>query len=147
MALISLKICSPLPGITLKVFRCKRWQLKLVAARQHTKRVLSTVSRIRAEEDGISEENVKFEFANVLVKGLVLWIFIFFNSISIDGAIFLFQPILDFEPESFDVVYTRDCIIHIREKAELFSRFFKWLKPGGKLMVSGKSIFEHINLL
>ena len=73
--------------------------------------------------------------------------FHFFKSISIDGAIFLFQPILDFEPESFDVVYTRDCIIHIREKAELFSRFFKWLKPGGKLMVSGKSIFGHINLL
>ena len=96
MALISLKICSPLPGITLKVFRCKRWQLKLVAARQHTKPVLSTVSRIRAEEDGISEENVKFEFANVLVKGLVLWIFIFLNSISIDGAIFFISTNLRF---------------------------------------------------
>ena len=56
-------------------------------------------------------DGLTFEFANALVK--------------------------DFEPESFDVVYSRDCIIHIREKAALFERFFKWLKPGGKLMISG----------
>jgi len=55
-------------------------------------------------------DGLTFEFANALVK--------------------------DFEPESFDVVYSRDCIIHIREKAALFERFFKWLKPGGKLMIS-----------
>ena len=45
--------------------------------------------------------------------------------------------VLDFPAASFDVIYSRDCIIHIREKKELFERFFRWLKPGGRLMISG----------
>ena len=32
---------------------------------------------------------------------------------------------------------TRDCIIHIRDKDALFQRFYKWLKPGGQLLISG----------
>ena len=42
----------------------------------------------------------------------------------------------DFEEGTFDAVYSRDCIIHIREKKNLFERFFKWLKPGGQLLIS-----------
>ena len=66
---------------------------------------------MRTAEAGVTS-GVTFEHANVLVK--------------------------EFEPESFDVIYSRDCIIHIREKAALFERFFRWLKPGGKLVISGK---------
>jgi len=42
----------------------------------------------------------------------------------------------DFEPNSFDVIYSRDTILHIGDKNELFRKFLKWLKPGGKLMIS-----------
>ena len=71
------------------------------------------VARMRAAELGIGDDQVHFEHGNVLVR--------------------------DFDEGSFDVVYTRDCIIHIREKKALFERFYKWLKPGGQLLVSGKS--------
>ena len=69
------------------------------------------VARQRAAEMNITS-GVEFEFGNVLIR--------------------------DFEEGTFDVVYTRDCIIHIREKDALFERFYKWLKPGGQLLISGK---------
>lgn len=67
------------------------------------------VARQRAAEMNITS-GVTFEHGNVLIR--------------------------DFQEGEFDVVYTRDCIIHIREKKELFERFFKWLKPGGQLLIS-----------
>jgi len=42
----------------------------------------------------------------------------------------------DFEPCSFDVIYSRDTILHIVDKDALFSKFFKWLKPNGKLLIT-----------
>lgn len=42
----------------------------------------------------------------------------------------------DFPPESFDVIYSRDTILHIADKAALFRRFFRWLKPGGRVLIS-----------
>ncbi|CAL9063710.1 phosphoethanolamine N-methyltransferase-like [Musa acuminata AAA Group] len=40
-------------------------------------------------------------------------------------------------PENtFDVIYSRDTILHIQDKPTLFRSFFKWLKPGGKLLIS-----------
>jgi len=68
-----------------------------------------SVGRQRAAENEISDE-ITFEHANALIR--------------------------DFEEGEFDVIYSRDCIIHIREKADLFARFFKWLKPGGRLVIS-----------
>ena len=38
--------------------------------------------------------------------------------------------------ESFDVIYSRDTILHIQDKPALFKRFFEWLKPGGKVLIS-----------
>ena len=38
--------------------------------------------------------------------------------------------------ESYDVIYSRDTILHIKEKQDLFNKFFKWLKPGGKLLIT-----------
>ena len=41
-----------------------------------------------------------------------------------------------FPPESFDVIYSRDTILHIENKSALFAQFFQWLKPGGKVLIS-----------
>merc|ERR1719150_893465 len=45
-----------------------------------------------------------------------------------------------FPAESFDVVYSRDAIMHIADKAPLYQKVLQWLKPGGKLLVS-----EYVN--
>ncbi|KAJ4973023.1 hypothetical protein NE237_006197 [Protea cynaroides] len=37
---------------------------------------------------------------------------------------------------SFDVIYSRDTILHIHDKPVLFKSFFKWLKPGGKVLIT-----------
>ncbi|KAI8528614.1 hypothetical protein RHMOL_Rhmol12G0161400 [Rhododendron molle] len=37
---------------------------------------------------------------------------------------------------SFDVIYSRDTILHIQDKPALFKSFYKWLKPGGKVLIS-----------
>ncbi|XP_010274723.1 PREDICTED: phosphomethylethanolamine N-methyltransferase-like [Nelumbo nucifera] len=37
---------------------------------------------------------------------------------------------------TFDVIYSRDTILHIQDKPALFKSFFKWLKPGGKVLIS-----------
>ena len=42
----------------------------------------------------------------------------------------------EFEPESFDVIYSRDTLLHIGGKKALFQRFLGWLKPGGQLFIS-----------
>ncbi|GMY23964.1 phosphoethanolamine N-methyltransferase 1-like isoform X1 [Fagus crenata] len=40
-------------------------------------------------------------------------------------------------PENtFDVIYSRDTILHIQDKPALFRSFYKWLKPGGKVLIS-----------
>ncbi|KAM4617374.1 uncharacterized protein O3C94_021407 isoform 2-T2 [Discoglossus pictus] len=41
-----------------------------------------------------------------------------------------------FPEASFDVVYSRDTILHISDKGALFRRFYSWLKPGGKLLIT-----------
>ncbi|XP_038981722.1 phosphoethanolamine N-methyltransferase 1-like [Phoenix dactylifera] len=38
--------------------------------------------------------------------------------------------------DTFDVIYSRDTILHIQDKPMLFRSFFKWLKPGGKLLIT-----------
>ncbi|CAF0810541.1 unnamed protein product [Rotaria sordida] len=42
----------------------------------------------------------------------------------------------EFKANSFDVVYSRDTILHIADKMSLFSRLYGWLKPGGQLFIS-----------
>ncbi|CAK9182526.1 unnamed protein product [Ilex paraguariensis] len=40
-------------------------------------------------------------------------------------------------PDStFEVIYSRDTILHIHDKPALFKSFYKWLKPGGKVLIS-----------
>jgi phosphoethanolamine N-methyltransferase len=42
----------------------------------------------------------------------------------------------NFDANTFDVVYSRDTILHIDDKRSLFASFLKWLKPGGRLLIS-----------
>ncbi|KAE8900750.1 Phosphoethanolamine [Phytophthora fragariae] len=42
----------------------------------------------------------------------------------------------EFPDSSFDVVYSRDTILHIEDKQALFAKFFRWLKPGGRVLIS-----------
>ncbi len=44
----------------------------------------------------------------------------------------------EFEDASFDVIYSRDALLHIDQehKAEVFERLFRWLKPGGRLLIT-----------
>ncbi|XP_061354642.1 phosphoethanolamine N-methyltransferase-like [Gastrolobium bilobum] len=38
--------------------------------------------------------------------------------------------------KTFDVIYSRDAMLHIQEKPTLFRSLYKWLKPGGKLLIT-----------
>lgn len=42
----------------------------------------------------------------------------------------------EYPENSFDVLYSRDTILHIQDKPALFKSFYKWLKPGGKVLIS-----------
>ncbi|KFM82339.1 Phosphoethanolamine N-methyltransferase, partial [Stegodyphus mimosarum] len=39
-----------------------------------------------------------------------------------------------YDNASFDTIYSRDTLLHIPNKKELFSNFERWLKPGGKIL-------------
>jgi len=41
-----------------------------------------------------------------------------------------------FRPNFFHAIYSRDTILHIQDKSALFSSFFSWTKPGGRLLIS-----------
>lgn len=42
--------------------------------------------------------------------------------------------VLELPEESYDVIYSRDTLLHIQNKPELFRTFLKWLKPGGRIV-------------
>jgi chemotaxis methyl-accepting protein methylase len=45
----------------------------------------------------------------------------------------------EFEDEKFDLIFAKDSLKHIRQelKSELFEKFERWLKPGGRLVIAG----------
>ncbi|ESO87855.1 hypothetical protein LOTGIDRAFT_219756 [Lottia gigantea] len=71
---------------------------------------MTSIGYERAEELGIPPDHVVFEIADATKR--------------------------DYPDNSFDAIYSRDAILHIKEKLELFQRFYKWLKPGGKILIS-----------
>lgn len=44
-----------------------------------------------------------------------------------------------YDENSFDAIYSRDTLLHIENKKELFENFLRWLKPGGKIIFSDYS--------
>lgn len=42
----------------------------------------------------------------------------------------------EYKAETFDVIYSRDTILHIPDKLALFKKFYRWLKVGGKLFIT-----------
>ncbi|KAL9974416.1 hypothetical protein ACROYT_G011443 [Oculina patagonica] len=42
----------------------------------------------------------------------------------------------EFPSERFDAVYSRETILHIKDKKALFQKIFRWLKPGGQLLIT-----------
>ena len=66
----------------------------------------------RAAESNFSEKII-FEQADVLAK--------------------------EFEDGQFDLIFAKDSLKHIRQefKSELFEKFERWLKPGGRLVIAG----------
>lgn len=56
----------------------------------------------------------------------------------LDGVQFIHGDIFEtnFEPGAFDLVYSRDAILHIEEKTALFRRAYDWLVPGGRLVIT-----------
>ncbi|KAF0694852.1 Aste57867_14292 [Aphanomyces stellatus] len=42
----------------------------------------------------------------------------------------------EYPAQSFDVIYSRDTILHIQDKHALFEKFYRWLKPGGRVLIS-----------
>lgn len=43
---------------------------------------------------------------------------------------------IELDMNSYDVIYSRDTILHIPDKEGLYKTFFTWLKPGGVLFVT-----------
>ncbi|KAK3890073.1 hypothetical protein Pcinc_005988 [Petrolisthes cinctipes] len=43
---------------------------------------------------------------------------------------------IELPKESYDVIYSRDTILHIPTKEQLFKTFYSWLKPGGTLFIT-----------
>jgi len=43
---------------------------------------------------------------------------------------------VEYDENSYDVIYSRDAILHIFDKLSLFKNFFKWLKPGGQIFIT-----------
>lgn len=64
----------------------------------------------RAREADVTENEVQFEIADATKR--------------------------EYTPNSFDLVYSRDTILHISDKLALFKKFYKWLKVGGKLFIT-----------
>lgn len=42
----------------------------------------------------------------------------------------------EFPVNTFDVIYSRDTLLHIKNKATLFKKMSSWIKPGGKLLIT-----------
>ncbi|KAK8724423.1 hypothetical protein OTU49_011066 [Cherax quadricarinatus] len=40
------------------------------------------------------------------------------------------------EKDSYDLIYSRDCILYITDKQQVFRKLYDWLRPGGTLFVT-----------
>jgi len=42
----------------------------------------------------------------------------------------------DYQAGAFDCIHSRETVLHLRDKVGLISKFYKWLKPGGRLLMT-----------
>ena len=42
----------------------------------------------------------------------------------------------DWEPERFDVIWSRETLLHVPRKEELFAKFHRWMRKGGFLVIT-----------
>ncbi len=42
----------------------------------------------------------------------------------------------NWEPETFDVIWSRETLLHVPRKERLFGKFYRWTRPGGYLIVT-----------
>ncbi|XP_060081828.1 uncharacterized protein LOC132561114 [Ylistrum balloti] len=68
------------------------------------------IAKERAKELNITETDVDFEVADATRR--------------------------EYPPDYFDVIFSRDTILHIASKLQLFRKFKTFLKPGGQVLVS-----------
>uniref|UniRef100_A0A8K9XY35 phosphoethanolamine N-methyltransferase n=1 Tax=Oncorhynchus mykiss TaxID=8022 RepID=A0A8K9XY35_ONCMY len=86
------------------------------------------------------------EFVNLLnlKPGMKVGLFYFYASIVLNMFYMSFNVHFEvadatkreFPEASFDVVYSRDTILHIDDKLAMFKRFHSWLKPGGQVLIT-----------
>ena len=86
------------------------------------------------------------KFLNDTFEADVLGVDLSTNCVSIANKRYVANPRLNFivadavttsfEPNSFDLVYSRDVILHIASKDVLFKRLLDATKPGGKLVMT-----------
>ena len=43
---------------------------------------------------------------------------------------------MECEPESFNLIYSRDSLLHVQDKTTLFQKIKDWLKPSGKVLIT-----------
>lgn len=44
--------------------------------------------------------------------------------------------LMDYPGQFYDIVYSRDTILHIKDKKSLFQSFYDTLKPGGRVLIT-----------
>ncbi|VDD97125.1 unnamed protein product [Enterobius vermicularis] len=42
----------------------------------------------------------------------------------------------EYAPETFDIVYSRDCLQHNDDMPSLMKKIYRWLKPGGRVLIT-----------
>ncbi|XP_021380379.1 phosphoethanolamine N-methyltransferase 1-like isoform X2 [Mizuhopecten yessoensis] len=89
-------------------YMAKEFGVKVVAMDLSSNMI--DIARERAREMGISEVEVDFEVADATRR--------------------------EYPADYFDIIFSRDTILHIAGKLQLFQRFKTFLKPGGQVLIS-----------
>ena len=37
---------------------------------------------------------------------------------------------------SYDIIYSRETLLHVEDKRAVLAKFWRWLKPGGRLLIT-----------
>ncbi|XP_069114747.1 phosphoethanolamine N-methyltransferase-like isoform X2 [Argopecten irradians] len=90
------------------IYMAKEFGVKVIAMDLSSNMI--DIARERAKELDVSESDVDFEVADATKR--------------------------EYPEDYFDVIFSRDTILHIAGKLQLFQKFKTFLKPGGQVLVS-----------